>query len=102
LNDKLLILLNLDISEHFNLLDGSTGLVDWLKTMQESARKVTDDFNEKGFSGTPEVFLSEKIGYVKGDCHKSLVKYLDEYYRLRFADMLPIPPPWIPAESNTT
>jgi len=96
LNDKLLILLNLDISEHHHLLDGSTALVDWLKIMQDSARQVTDDFYEKGFSGEPEIFLSEKIGYMKDGCQKSLVKYLDEYYWLRFADMLPIPPLWTP------
>jgi hypothetical protein len=97
LNDKLLILLNLDISEHYHLLDGSTALVDWLKIMQDSARQVTDDFYEKGFSGEPEIFLSEKIGYMKDGFQKSLVKYLDEYYRLRFTDMLPIPPRWTPS-----
>ena len=96
LNDKLLVLLNPDISEHFHLPDGSTALVDWLKIMQNSARQVTDDFNNKGFSGTPEAFLSEKIGYAKGGCGKSMVKFLDEYYRLAYVDMLPIPPSWIP------
>ena len=96
LNNKLLILLNLDISEHFRILNGGTALVDWLRIMHDSARQVTDDFHEKGFSGTPEAFLSEKIGYTKSGCEKSLVKYLDEYYRLRFADLLPIPPLWVP------
>lgn len=96
LNDKLLVLLNPDISEHFHLPDGSTALVDWLKIMQDSARQVTDDFHNKGFSGTPEAFLSEKIGYAKGGYYKSMVKFLDEYYRLAYADMLPIPPSWIP------
>jgi hypothetical protein len=64
--------------------------------MQESATQVTNDFHEKGFSGTPEVFLSEQIGYAKSGCQKSLVKYLDEYYWLRFSDKVPIPPSWIP------
>ena len=96
LNDKLFILLNLDIAEHFHILDGSTSLVSWLKIMQESARQVTNDFHEKGFSGTPEVFLSEQIGYAKSGCQKSLVKYLDEYYWLRFSDNAPVPPSWIP------
>lgn len=59
--DKHLILVKLDISEHFRLLDGSTALVDWLKIMQESARQVTSDFHDEGFSGSPEVFLSERL-----------------------------------------
>jgi len=96
LNDKLLVLLNLDISNHFGVLEGSSGLTEWLKIMQESARQVTSDFHDRGFSGTPEAFISEKLGYTRHGCHKSLVKYLDEYYWLRFADSLPIPPPWTP------
>ena len=96
LNDKLFVLLNLDISAHFGLLEGSSGLIDWLKILQNSARQVTKDFHDKGFSGTPEEFISEKLGYTRDGCHKSLVKYLDEYYWLRFADDLPIPPPWTP------
>jgi hypothetical protein len=97
LNDKLLVLLNLDISTHSDLLEGSTGLTAWLKILQDNARQVTEDFHNRGFSDTPEEFISEKIGYTKHGYQKSLVKYLDEYYWLRFADKLPIPPPWIPA-----
>ena len=96
LNDKLLVLLNLDISDQFHLLDGSTGVITWVKFLQDSARQVTRDFRERGYQGTPEEFISEKLGYTTHGCHKSLVKYLDEYYWLRFADSLPIPPPWIP------
>jgi len=96
LNDKLLALLNLDIATQFGLLEGSTGLIDWLKILQNSARQVTKDFHDQGFSGTPEEFISEKLGYTRHGCHKSLIKYLDEYYWLRFADSLPIPPPWTP------
>jgi len=97
LNDKLLVLLNLDISTHFSILESSSGLVKWLKIMQGSARQATDDFHNRGFSGTPEAFISEKLGYTSHGCHKSLAKYLDEYYWLCFADVLPIPPPWTPS-----
>ena len=97
LNDKLLVLLNLDISTHFGILESSSGLVEWLKIMQGSARQATDDFRNRGFSGTPEAFISEKLGYTSHGCHKSLAKYLDEYYWLCFADVLPIPPPWTPS-----
>jgi hypothetical protein len=96
LNDKLLVLLNMDISDKFRLLDDSTAVINWIRFLQDSARQVTRDFEERGYQGTPEEFISEKLGYMKHGCHKSLVKYLDEYYWLRFADNLPIPPPWIP------
>ena len=98
LNNGLLVMLNLNISNHFGLLEGSTGLVEWFKIMQNHARQITKDFHDHGFQGTPEEFISEKIGYTKCNCHKSLVKYLDEYYWLRFADSLPIPPRWTPHE----
>jgi len=96
LNDRLLALLNPDISARFNLLDGGSGLISWTKMLQDSAMQVTRDYLDRGYSGTPDEFISEKLGYTKNGCHKSLVKYLDEYYWLRFADSLPIPPPWTP------
>jgi len=96
LNDKLLALLNLDISAHFRLPDGSAGVITWVKFLQDSARQVASDFQERRYQGTPEEFISEKLGYTKHGCHKSLLKYLDEYYWLRFGDGLPIPPPWTP------
>jgi hypothetical protein len=96
LNDRLLVLLNLDISAHFLLPDDGTALITWIKSLQDSARQVTGDFQERGYQGTPEEFISEKLGYTRHGCHKSLVKYLDEYYWLRFSDNLPIPPPWTP------
>lgn len=96
LNDRLLALLNPDISAHFNLLDGGSGLINWIKILQDSAMQVTRDFQDRGHSDTPEDFISEKLGYARNGCNKSLVKYLDEYYWLRFADSLPIPPPWTP------
>ena len=97
LNDKLLVTLNLGISTHFNILESGSGLVEWINIMQRSARQVTNDFQNRGFSGTPEAFISEKLSYGSHGCHKSLAKYLDEYYWLCYADILPIPPPWIPS-----
>ena len=96
LNDRLLALLNPDISAHFSLLDDTSGLISWTKILQDSATQVTRDFQDRGYPGTPEDFISEKLGYTRNGCHKSLAKYLDEYYWLRFADSLPIPPPWTP------
>lgn len=96
LNDKLLVLLNMDLCGRFRLLEGSTGVITWTKFLQDSARQVTRDFEERGYQGTPEEFISEKLGYTRRGCTKSLVKYLDEYYWLHSAEGLPIPPPWTP------
>lgn len=96
LNDNLFALLNLDISNHFNLLEGTTSLVQWLKITQQNMQEVTRDFKEQGLSGSPEQFLSDKLEYSEYGCQKSLVKFLDEYFWIRFGDNLPIPPKWIP------
>jgi len=96
LNDKLLVLLNLDISAHFHLPDGSIAVTTWIKFVQDGVRQVTRDFHERGYQGTPAGFISKKLGYKRHGCHKSLVKYIDEYYWLSVSDNLPIPPPWTP------
>ncbi len=96
LNDKLFAILNLDISNHFGLLEGDTSLVQWLRMTQQNALEVTSDFHEQGFSGSPEKYLSDKLGYTSLGYEKSLVKFVDEYFWLRFGDNLPIPPRWVP------
>lgn len=96
LNDKLFAILNLDISNHFGILEGNTTLIQWLRITQQNAREVTKDFQEQGFSGSPEKFLSDKLGYTSYGYEKSLVKFLDEFFWLRFGDNLPIPPRWVP------
>ena len=96
LNDKLLVLLNLDISNHFKLLEGDTSLIQWLKITQKNMQEVTEDFHEQGYPGLPEEFLSDKLGYTKYGYQKSLVKFIDEYFWLRLGDSLPVPPIWAP------
>jgi len=96
LNDKLFAILNLNISNHFGLLEGDTNLVQWLRLTQQNAQEVTKDFHEQGFPGKPEKFLSDKLGYTSYGYEKSLVKFLDEFFWLRFGDNLPVPPRWVP------
>jgi len=96
LNDKLLAILNLDISDYFGLLKDNTNLIAWITLVQQNAREVTEDFHKRGLLGSPEKFLSDKLGYTSYGCEKSLVKFLDEYFWLRFGDSLPIPPRWVP------
>ncbi|HEY56095.1 MAG TPA: hypothetical protein G4N90_01505 [Dehalococcoidia bacterium] len=96
LNDKLFPLLNLNISKHFGLLEGDTNLIHWVRITQENAREATADFQKQGLPGTPESFLSQKLGYTSSGYEKSLVKFLDEFFWLRFGDNLPVPPQWVP------
>ena len=96
LNDRLLAPLNLDMSSHFQLVDGGPGHMQWLAILQQNAKEVANDFRARGLPGTPEEFLSNKLGYSQRGCRKSLVKYLDEYFWLRYGDNLPVPPPWTP------
>lgn len=96
LNDNLLVLLNLNISSHFKLVEENTNLIEWLKITQGNFREVTDDFKKQGFPGSPAEFLSDKLGYTKQGYRKSLVKFIDEYFWLRFGDNLPVPPAWAP------
>ena len=96
LNDKLFAILNLDISDHFKLLEGDTSLIRWLKVTQQNAQEVMQDFQEQELSGSPEKFLSDKLGYTNYGYEKSLVKFLDEFFWLRFGENLPIPPKWVP------
>jgi hypothetical protein len=96
LNDKLFPLLNLDISKHFGLLEGDTNLIQWVRITQQNAREVVADFRKQRLPDSPEKFLSEKLGYTRYGYEKSLVKFLDEFFWLRFGDSLPIPPRWVP------
>lgn len=96
LNDRLFAILNLDISNHFQLLEGNTSLIQWLKITQQNMQEVSQDFHKQGFSGSPEKYLSDKLGYSDYGLQKSLVKLMDEYFWLRFGDNLPVPPKWVP------
>ena len=96
LNNNLFPILNLNISRHFGILDGDTNLIQWVRITQQNAREVTEDFQKQGLQGPPEKFLSEKLGYSRYGYEKSLVKFLDEFFWLRFGDNLPVPPRWVP------
>lgn len=96
LNNRLFAIMGLDVSNYFRLMKGEPKPVEWMKLMQQHAQEVTDDFHQQGFSGSPEAFLSEKLSYTDYGCEKSLVKFVDEFYWLRYGDNLPVPPRWVP------
>jgi hypothetical protein len=97
LNDRLFAMLSPDIAASLGLVENEARLLEWLKFVQQTARGVSNDFRQGGFSGSPEAFLSEKLGYSGAGYQKSIVKFLDEYFWLRHGDGLPIPPKWIPS-----
>jgi hypothetical protein len=97
LNDRLFAMLSPDIAASLGLVESDTQLLEWLKFVQRTARGVAADFQGQGFSGSPEAFLSDKLGYTAVGFRKSIVKFLDEYFWLRHGDGLPIPPLWVPS-----
>ncbi len=97
LNDRLFPLVNLEISDYFKIIDGRNGLIQWLKVTQQAAREIIADFNKQGLAGSPQQFLSDKLGYTERGHQKSLIKFIDEYWWLCLGDHLPVPPKWIPA-----
>ncbi len=96
LNDSLFVALNLGTSSHFGLLGEAEDFIKWLRITQQSAQEVAEDFYNLGLPGTPEEFLSSKLGYNNYGCQKSLARFIDEYYWLTTSENLPVPPPWLP------
>jgi hypothetical protein len=96
LNDSLFVALNLGTSSHFGLLGEAEDFIKWLRITQQSAQEVTEDFYSLGLPGSPEEFLSEKLGYTNYGCQKSLARFIDEYFWLTTSENLPVPPKWLP------
>ena len=96
LNESLFVVLDLKISKHFGLHGQADDYIKWLGIAQQAALEVTKDFQELGLPGSPEVFLSEKLGHSNYGCQKSLARYIDEYFWLTTSENLPVPPNWVP------
>ena len=98
-NDELFVPINLGTSSYFGLLGEADDFIKWLKMAQQSAQEVSEDFVNLGLPGSPADFLSEKLGYTNYGCHKTLARFLDEYYWLATSENLPVPPKWLPSDS---
>jgi len=97
LNDSLFVILDLRIAESFSLHHGELdNYIEWLTIAQQHALEVTRDFEAQGFPGSPEAFLSERLGYKDLGCQKSLARFIDEYFWLTVGEDLPVPPGWVP------
>jgi hypothetical protein len=96
LNDSLFVVLDLRMSDYLGLGGEADDYIKWLGIAQQHALEVTSDFDALGLLGSPEVFLSEKLGYSSYGCQKSLARFIDEYFWLTTSENLPIPPNWVP------
>ena len=96
LNDTLFVVLDLKTSKSFGLHGKASDYIKWLGIAQQHAQEVTRDFYALGYTGSPEAFLSEKLGHSNYGCKKSLARFIDEYFWLKTSENLAIPPGWIP------
>jgi hypothetical protein len=101
LNDSLFVVLDLETSDYFSLGEEADDYIKWLGIAQQHAIEVTNDFKALGLSGSPEAFLSEKLGYSSYGCQKSLARFIDEYFWLTTSGNLPIPPNWVPPDGRS-
>ena len=99
LNDSLFVVLDLTTSGYFGLGGEADDYIKWLSITQRHALEVTEDFHALGLTGSPEAFLSEKLGYSDYDCFKSLARFIDEYFWLTTSENLTVPPNWVPPSS---
>jgi hypothetical protein len=95
LNDRLFTILDPCITTYFGLIPSEREMVPFLKVVQANAIEIMKDYH--AYAGSPEVFLAERLGYAQQGYHKSLVKFIDEFYILHIVDGLPIPPNWVPS-----
>ncbi len=97
LNEQLLPPVNVDITRHFGI-QWKSGLMLWMKKMQADVEEALDDFARMKTCADPAEYLSKNLGYsTEPDGFvKSMVRFADEYYWLRYGDGLAVPPAWTP------
>jgi hypothetical protein len=100
LNDSLFPMIDISIRKEYekvyDISLSAKGYINWMREMQRQARDVVVDFQKQGITGSPEIFLSQTLGFTSVGCTKSLAKFLDEYYWLTVTNGTPIPPKWLP------
>ena len=100
LNDRLFPVVTPDTMAQFNLMPQRFQMAEFMKLVQRKAIEATTDFHRISNDVTVDAYLSEKMGYARKGCHKSLVKFIDEYYCM-VSEGLRIPPIWTPGEDLT-
>ncbi len=74
-------------------LTGPEGYLAYLRKVREEALEAVRDFDAMALPGTPEAYLSEKLGY---PVTRPLTKLLDDYYWVTITQKSPPrPPEWL-------
>jgi len=98
LNDRLFPIITPGIMHDVQFPNFS--MSNYMRRIQYQAVTACEDFHQKKTVECElDAFLSEKLGYTKRGCRKSLIKFIDEYYFL-FTSGLPVPPVWTPADED--
>jgi len=102
LNTHLLPIVGLDVIDQFPEFKSnpSRACATWLHRVKNDAIAVTLGFQAIERAEKPEEYLSTKLGYTDQGVVKSLVKYLDEFYRLHYVENVALPPRWVPERTN--
>jgi hypothetical protein len=92
LNVDLFVMWDNYIKGTFGLV-GPKGYVEYLRLAQAAGREAAQDFEVLALPGTPETYLSEKLGY---PMTRPFTKLLDDYYWVTITKKWPArPPEWL-------
>lgn len=95
LNPSVFVPTDNPILEKLNIEKSQAGYTEFMKLARQNAVEITNDFQRRGFAGSPENYLSEKLKYHP---YKTLAKYIDEYYWVTKTNEFKIPPEWNPTQ----
>lgn len=98
-NDKLFPVVTSNTMAHLNIPPQGFKMAEFMRRVQYKALEVTTEFAGISDDRTVDVYLSDKMGYSRKGCQKSLVKFIDEYYCM-VSEGLSIPPIWTPHEDE--
>lgn len=91
-NVSLFVMIDSPLMMHFGKY-GSRGYLEFLQNMQIKAAKILIDFQQLGFSGRPEEFLSRVLNYRS---IRPLTKLIDDYNWVTISQGWPkTPPDWL-------
>ena len=92
-NIDLFMMWDNDIQSSYGKSFGPLGYVEFMREMQKHALEAIDAFVKLNLPGTPEMFLSEPLGY---NGRRPLTKFLDDYNWVTITKHWPVEPPnWV-------
>jgi hypothetical protein len=101
MNPSVFIPLDKDIFKHMRRANPtridrtSAGFSEFIRDRRADTLEVTSDFRRRRLLGSPNSYLSERLGYPHP---KTLAKFIDEFYWVTITNETTIPPSWNPTE----